>query len=317
MKIKNMEEGPKRVTFGKIPAGTKTVKKRDWTGDNAAWYLQEKVDGSQLSFCVDNVTGLLRFFNRGKEKTAPYQKVFLRTITALRHRLERDCDIDTDLVFHGEAIGARKHNVTVYDRVPRYGFVLFGVQRGHEYLGLKEAKEIAAEYDLEFAQIVYENDDESVNPHDKVAAIMETRIQSALGGEAEGIVLKHHSFTKPDGKTATCKFKFVYPEFKEVHRKKQKKVVTTTEDFLDDLVSWFNRDAWMSKAVFRLRDNGVIDPDCKDEEQRRRNGVRVQREMARDILEECESLLREELWAHFGPLIVKRVVEGAAEKYAE
>lgn len=311
-----MEEGQKPVSFGKIPSGTKAVKKRDWSGDNARWYIQEKVDGSQLSFCLDAFTGELRFFNRGKEKVAPYQKVFLRTITALQARL-KNVDVDPDLVFHGEAVGSRKHNVTVYQRVPRYGFVLFGAQRGTEYLNLDELRKVATRYDLELVHVIYENKDENLNPYEKISKLMETRIESALGGEAEGLVLKHPAFVKPNGAISTSKFKFVYPQFKEVHRKKQKKAVSTPEDFLHDLVSWFNQDAWMSKAVFRLRDNGVIDPDCKDEEQRRRDRVRVQREMARDITEECADLLREELWQFFGPLVVKRVVKGAVEKYAE
>jgi hypothetical protein len=302
------------VKFGKIRSGKEADKNRDWMGDNAHWYIQEKMDGSQLSFCFDATSDCLRFFNRGKEKNAPYQKIFLRTITALTKRLK---NVEVDLVFHGEAIGSLKHNVSIYKRVPRYGFVLFGVQRNGEYLDCGELRKVAIKYDLELAQIIYENDgDETVNPCDKISTLMDTRIESQLGGDAEGLVLKHHRFTNPKGKMVTCKVKYVYSEFKEVHRKKQQtKVVLTPDIFLCDLGSWFNQDAWMSKAVFRLRDNDKIDPQCEDLQQRKRDGVRVEREMIRDITEECEDMLREELWQYFGPLVIKRVVNGASEKY--
>lgn len=319
-----MEEGPTQFNntnlghFGKIPAGTKYVKKRDWKGQNAGWYIQEKIDGSQLTFCVP-VKGKPRFFNRGKEKVAPYPTVFLRTVTALTNHLT-SLYVDSDLIFHGEAVGSPKHNVTVYERVPRFAYVLFGVQRGATYLGLTEARKIARRYGLEFAAVIYENSDDNVHPADKIAEIMnpeQGQLDSFLGGKAEGIVLKHPTYVNRKGKTSVSKFKFVYPQFKEVHRKKQAKHAQTPDEFLSDLVSWFHTEAWMRKAAFRLRDNEQIDLACTDIKQRKRDGKRVQREMARDIREECETLLREELWQFLGPWIIQRVVEGAHLEYAD
>ena len=213
-------------------------------------------------------------------------------------------------MFHGEAIGSRQHNVLTYGRVPRYGFVLFGAERNNKHLTPSELTELANETDLELAPIIYVNKNESVDPREKIEELMQERLQSFLGGDAEGMVLKHSSYTKPNGTVCASKFKFVYPEFQEVHRKKR-----TIDGFLEGLVTWFPLQPRLSKAAFRLRDNGKIDIDSDDPETRRRNGVRVQRELRRDLEEECEQLIRDELWAFFGKRILDAAVKGAEKEY--
>ena len=299
-----MEE--QRVTFGRIPSGHKT--KRDWTGDNANWYIQEKVDGSQFSFYNDGKT--LRFFNRGKKKLPPYAGPFKRTANALSH-----LDFPTGVVFHGEAIGSRQHNVLTYGRMPRYGFVLFGAERDNKHLTPSELTKLAKETDLELAPIIYVNKDESVDPYEKICELMQERLQSFLGGDAEGMVLKHLSYTNSKGEVCASKFKFVYPKFQEVHKNKRTKHVETVDGFLEGLVTWFPLQPRLSKAAFRLRDNGKIDIDSDDPETRRRNGTRVKRELRRDLEKECEQLIKDELWVFFSKRILDAAVEGAVEEY--
>ena len=218
-------------------------------------------------------------------------------------------------MFHGEAIGSRQHNVLTYGRTPRFGFVLFGAERGGEHLTPSELTDVAEEAGLELAPIIYQNTDESVDPKAKIEELMQGRLQSFLGGDAEGLVLKHLSYTKPNGRVCASKFKFVYSEFQEVHRKKRTKHAETVDGFLEGLVAWFPLQPRLSKAAFRLRDNGKIDIESEDAETRRRNGVRVQRELRRDLEDECEQLIRDELWTFLGKRILDAAVKGAVEEY--
>jgi len=306
------------VRFGKIPSGT-GKSSRDWkTGTNYEWYIQEKVDGSQLSFRYDPRVLHLRFFNRGKEKHEPYPSTFLPAISALQYHFEHQLP-DSNLVFHGEAICKVRHNVATYERVPRYCFVLFSVQdlNSGDYIPLLDLESVAKRLNLELAPIWFFNRTPENDPNIEVDTLMSNPPLSFLGGEPEGCVLKHLHYVKRNGQTVASKFKFVSDRFKERHATRSKIEVTSPDQFIESLVQWYPLKPRLRKAIFRLRDREEIQIDTTDKEQRQIDAQKVTREMKRDWLDEEEELLKNHIWRHFKPYILKKITSGGFSSYVD
>ena len=104
---------------------------RSWKGDvsgeenNHRWYIEEKVDGSQLSFVVSEEL-TVTFYNKGSTIN-PTNKVFLKTINMITTLASKKI-FNSTYVYHGEAVCSSRHNVVQYERYPKYYFILFDIQ---------------------------------------------------------------------------------------------------------------------------------------------------------------------------------------------
>ncbi|MDE2100335.1 MAG: hypothetical protein KGL39_23995 [Patescibacteria group bacterium] len=208
-------------------AGSASKKNRDFTGSNALWSLQEKIDGSQISVSTqDNVK--LRFFCGKRERfldqeeaTSLFSKLmmFMGTMAKL---------LKVGYTYHGEAIQDLRHSTCTYNRLPRGFMVLYDVQDADgRWLTAKEMQAEAARLGLECAAVLHDNTDEKTDPFEVVTTLLqqieEGKLESMLGGRPEGIVLKHPAYCKKsDAAPTAMKFKFVTKVFKE--KQSQKKV---------------------------------------------------------------------------------------------
>lgn len=293
------------------PKVTSDGKLRLWSERNKDWWIEEKLDGSQLSVYVRD-DRKLGFQNRGRElnQEAPGW-VFEAAMGALSSLRDK---FNPAYVYHGECIVRPKHNVVRYGRVPRFYFVLFDVQdRDTRQAMDRNAMEMEAHrIGIECTPVLYRNTDPAVQPGAMADALIEAMIPgcSLLGGDdkPEGVVIKHHQYVKRD-KPAQTKIKVVREEFKEEHRRPttaKTKHVFDPEASLDRIMSFFPVDARWNKATQRLRDAGTITGDPENEE-RERGAIRE--EARRDFKDECKETLKALLWAEFGQHLTQRITK--------
>jgi len=89
--------------------------------ENYKFYIQEKVDGSQLSFLIKDND--IEFFNKENkvDKTKNDFNASTNILTNFKDKL------NTNYIYHGESICRIKHNVNVYKRTPSNFFILYDI----------------------------------------------------------------------------------------------------------------------------------------------------------------------------------------------
>jgi len=203
---------------------------RNWTERfNWRWWIEEKVDGSSLSFYVNE--GKMYFECKGKPKFSG-DGFFGPAIDQLETLVDL---VHPGFVYHGEAFRRPNHGIVVYERVPKYNFILFNITRRdvsdpaqawvHRLVMDSEAHHIG----LEVVPAYMINTEPTNNPHEMVAHYIkemdEGRLKSVLGGECEGVVLKCNNYIDSRDNAYSLKLKKVRSVYK---LNKGKKVVNRT-----------------------------------------------------------------------------------------
>lgn len=277
---------------------------RSWTeDDNYKYYIEEKIDGSQISIHVEYQ---LLFYN--KNKLIHNNSAFEKTINMLRFQQNI---LNPNYIYHGEAVSKIKHNVCVYERTPKNYFILYDIfdKTTNSYLSPELKKLEADRVNMEIVPILYYNNDINQNPYEICTNLIEQieshTLKSCLGGQIEGIVLKHHAFIHKGIKVAT-KLKLVTSIFKERHLTKQPKAELSADEFLLQLGNSFCTEARFNKAFQHLVENNAIDPDhIKVSDQNK-----IIMELNQDFDKEYKEELKELLYTEFSPLLKKLGREG-------
>lgn len=284
--------------------------KRDWSeGDNYKWYVEEKIDGSQLSIIIDD-NDKLTFYNK-KSIAGSNNQAFEKSTTMLRFKYENKGILNPNYIYHGESVCRIKHNVCVYERTPKSYFILYDIYDNISatYLSLEIKVEEAKRVGFELVQILYQNDNVNQTPNqicnELISKIENEELKSCLGGTIEGVVLKHHSYVK-NGKTSATKLKLVTDKFKERHFVKQPKAELSLDDFLQTLGKSFATEARFHKAIQHLSENGQININLiKNSDQGKIIG-----ELDSDFDKEYRDELKELLYLEFSPLLKKLARDG-------
>jgi len=283
---------------------------RSWLDDeNYKYYIEEKIDGSQLSIVVDN-EGKLSFYN--KNKRAGMNNAFEKAITMLSFKYDNKNILNPDYTYHGESVCRIKHNVCVYERTPKNYFILYDIFNNisNEYVSSEIKKSEAERVGFEIVQTLYQNIDPNQNPYDMceklISQIESGEIKSCLGGAIEGIVLKHHAFIKK-GKSVSSKLKLVTTNFKERHLVKQPKAELSANEFLTSLGNSFCTEARFHKAYQHLVENNTINPESI----KKSDKDKIIMELNSDFDKEYKDELYELLYTEFSPLLKKLAREGA------
>ena len=267
--------------------------------------VQEKVDGSQISFSVDS-EGTLQVKSRGSPVNviAP-DKMFAKAVEHLNSIKDR---LTPGIVYRGEYLWRPKHNVLCYDRVPKGTIALFDVDLGTHYVS---AATVAAEADrlgLEAVPVLFEgvlSGPEALRP-------MLDRVSFLGGAKIEGVVVKNYALAT-DGE-ATFAAKFVSEEFKETHAGKslgaERSSREADEPIEKQIVRAYKSAARWQKAVQHLREDGRLTDTPKD------IGMLV-KEVQADIEAECGAEIREALYQHFASPIKAGVIDGLALWYKD
>lgn len=293
-----------------------TDSKRTWHSnkenekDNYKFYIEEKIDGSQLSILVKD-DGSVHFYNKNKciDLESP---VFRKACMMLYYKFNEKSILDVRYIYHGEAVCELRHNVAIYNRTPKYYFILYDIfdTSTRTYLSPEAKQAECLRIGLECVPILYYNSDPMCDPVIKCVELIEDiekgKIESVLGGIPEGVVLKHHAFCKNDRIVAT-KQKMVSEKFKERHAMRQAKVKLSADEFIQQLGTSFATTARFHKAFQHLTERNEIN---KNEMTAKDINLLIG-ELDADFDKEYEEELMFLLWTEFSPIIKKYAREGA------
>jgi hypothetical protein len=265
--------------------------------------VEEKADGSQLSFQLDNETGELLCRSKGKQLVldAP-EKMFTRAVETVKEIAPL---LHPGWIYRCEYLEKPKHNVLAYDRTPNKYLIGFDICTGLEtYLPYAEKKAELERIGLECVPLLYEGKVDSI---EQFASFLD--ITSILGGtKIEGVVVKNYKLFTQEKKVAIGKY--VSEKFKEVAGGEWRKANPTDADITSLLIAAYRTPARWQKAIQHLKERGELEWSPRD------IGSLI-REIQADTKKECEEEIKDALFKHFWPKIQRGITAGAPEWFKE
>lgn len=267
--------------------------------------VEEKIDGSQLSFGKFNSPD--GFYLAARSRGAVINTIAPDNM--FKKGIETALDLFDSLnegwVYRGEYLAKPKHNTLCYNRVPAKNFILFDVNTGLEqYLSYDEKQAEARRLGLEVVPIIYQGRVESI---DHFRSFLDSI--SILGGQKiEGVVVKNYSRFSRDSKAMMGKF--VSESFKEVHQGDWKDRNPSSKDFIALIANKYTSSARWEKSVQHLRESGQLEDSPRD------IGHLIHA-VPKDILEECQEEIKDELFKFAWKQVSRCVTRGLPEWYKE
>ena len=260
--------------------------------------VEEKVDGSQFSFCrTEDGEVLVRSKGCVMHVDAP-EKMFTKAVESVKERVSL---LHPGWTYRAEYLAKPKHNTLAYDRVPRGHLILFDVNRGHEdYLGWEDREVEAERIGLESVPVLFTG----ALDLDQLRSLLTT--VSCLGGQPiEGVVVKPvgYDLFGPDKKCLMGKF--VSEAFKEIHNHAWREQNPKSGDILDQLARTFTTEARWAKAVQHLQERGELESSPRD------IGKLIPA-ISEDIKAECRDEIIDHIWQWAWPHLKRSVTHGAA-----
>lgn len=247
--------------------------------------IQEKLDGSQMSWALDEEGNLLA---RSKGKmlslTTP-EHCFGGALVHLQKNIDK---LRKGIVYRGECIRSQRHNHLTYGRAPKGNLVLFDAYDVHGDFWYSHASltQLANDLGIDVTQSFGRLKANEVFTTEKFRNIYENN-ESILGGKIEGVVIKNYQEKDNDGKTLMAKW--VADEFREVEGKPKRSAQereAAPEGFIE-LAERYRTEARWRKGIQHLSEAGLLTNTPKD------IGLLV-KEIQRDIHdEEGQTILTE------------------------
>lgn len=267
--------------------------------------VEEKVDGSQFSFGVDE-EGELHVRSKGAVMVvgAP-EKMFQRAVDTVK---ELKPLLHPGWTYRAEYLQKPKHNSLAYDRIPEKHLILFDVNTDTEtYLSWPEKQEEARRLGLECVALL---DSGAEITADILRNIIDNTV-SVLGGQKiEGVVIKPQAYNLYGTDKKVLMGKFVSERFKEIHANEWKKTNPSRGDIVDGIIGALKTEARWHKAVQHLREAGKIEDSPRD------IGNLI-KEVQADLQKECADEIKDRLYKFALPIILRRCTGGLAEWYKE
>lgn len=261
--------------------------------------VEEKIDGSQISFARYGGTLLMRSRNQEMNPDAP-EKLFARAAEVIRELASR---LHDGWVYRAEYLAQPRHHTLSYQRVPAQHVIVFDINDGDESYLTHDAKaEESARLGLEVVPCLHSG---MVTDTCLFRDLLSRT--SVLGGQTiEGVVVKNYCRFGPDKKALMGKY--VSEAFKETHRTSWKRTNPTSGDIIERLADTYRTPARWRKAVQHLRERGELQGAPQD------IGPLI-REATQDINAECGDEIRDALWRWAWPKLARRVTAGLPEWY--
>lgn len=261
--------------------------------------IQEKVDGSQISFCMTN--GALSVRSRGQDVTNDTTGMFSKAIKELETRKHLMVNA---AIYRGEYLQKPKHNKKTYGRIPHGNIILFDIEYPDGTFAnpttlLLEAQQLT----LECVPTFYEGN--AIALQDTLSSYLTH--ESILGGtRIEGIVIKNYYKTDRAGKTLMGKL--VSDEFKESMTKKDSINRLDETEIVSTIISMYNKEARWSKAVQHINETGNLRYSNEDI-------GNIIKEISIDFENECQDEIKEWLYKRFRKPLIRGIVDGFAAWY--
>lgn len=266
--------------------------------------VEEKVDGSQFSFCLTDEGDLLVRSKGAVMLADAPERMFTAAVQSVRARLTT---IRPGWTYRCEYLAKPKHNALAYDRIPKDHLILFDVNMGEEsYLSAQDRAAEAARIDLEVVPVLYTGIIESAE------AVREFLTRSSiLGGQTvEGVVLKPVGYDQYGLDKKCLMAKFVSEAFKETHAHAWREANPQSGDILERLANIYTSEARWAKAVQHLRERGELEDSPRDI-------GKLIHEIPEDVQKECEEEIKAVLFAWAWPHLRRSVGRGSPEWYKE
>lgn len=266
--------------------------------------IQEKVDGSQISFGIDEATELLHIRSKGAEvHTMAPDGMFKQGVEAVLAVADK---LTPGWTYRGEYLRVPKHNALAYERIPQNHIIIFDVERSlQDFLPYPEMQVEANRLDFETVPLLF--DGEWNSDIGAFKGLLETN--SILGGvKIEGVVIKNYALFGPDKKVLMAKY--VSEAFKEAHAESWGVGAKKHSNIVDSIIAGLRTPSRWYKAVQHLREAGLLEDSPKD------IGL-LFREVPADLEKECSEMVKDALYDHFWPQIRRGATAGVAEWYKE
>jgi len=263
--------------------------------------VQEKIDGSQISFGL--IDGEISIRSHGAQiypEDPP--KMFKKAVEEIR---KRSNVLREGYIYRGEYLSKPKHNTLAYERTPKDYIILFDIDRDGlcNYLSQEELKREATRIGFEVVPLFYQGK----ATLDILKGFLSQ--ESVLGKQPiEGVVAKNYGMFTTNKKVAMAKV--VSKDFQEKHQKSWRKENPTRSDIIVKLVETYRTEARWAKALQHLKEEDRILGEPRD------IGSLIA-EVKRDVLEECEDEIKEELFKFFWDPIRRQITHGLPEWYKE
>ena len=247
--------------------------------------IQEKVDGSQISFGF--IGGVLHVRSKGQEldlsKPDGMFHLAVQQITA------RAAHLRDNYIYRGEYLRSAKHNALQYSRVPEGNIAIFDVQyRGGDHVWRYVQPSLLYSFAEEagfYAVPVFHSgaDSPSVDYFKELL-----RRESFLGGALiEGVVVKNYDVLDVHGQPLFGKY--VSEAFKETHAGAWRQDNPSKGDILERIAEDYSTPARFAKASIHLLEQGRLEYDPRDI-------PKLRTEVWDDVLAECKDEMKEQLW---------------------
>ena len=264
--------------------------------------IQEKVDGSQISFGNKRTGMSIR--SKNQDISQHETNMFTLAVQSINTADSRCMPLPLDFVFRGEYLSKPKHNVLDYDRVPKQNVIIYDIEHGdgsNDYLSVDEVKANARSWGFEVVPTLWTGPYEDVN-QGLIDELLKTK--SILGGQLiEGIVIKCYTRMDSNDKALMCKY--VRPEFKEMHTGKKQAKPGIVEQIGGQLACV----ARFEKAVQHARDENLLLDDCTD--------IGLLMRLLNEDFEEHVDEIKNMLYANMKKSILRVANRGFASWYKE
>jgi len=265
--------------------------------------VEEKVDGSQFSFMLDE-QGMLycRSHHNDIDLEAP-DKMFKNAVKIIQ---ELSPELHPCWIYRGEYLSKPKHNILAYDRVPEKNIVIFDIETAPQCFLPPMSKQHEAErIGLESVPILAAT---SFGSWEQFKELLDTT--SFLGGQkVEGIVIKNYEkISRLTGHVLMGKY--VSEKFKEIHKKDRKDRNPAGRDIKPKIIEAFRTEARWNKAILHLAERGELENDPRDI-----GGLL--KEINQDVLAECKDEIQEMLFKWAWKDISRGITRGFPEFYKE
>lgn len=264
--------------------------------------VQEKIDGSQFSFSLQN--GALECRSKSAVINLSAPGMFKAAVDTAALIASRDLMLDGS-VYQCEFLAKPKHNVLNYGRIPKSNLMIFDILTSDGvYLQPSDVQLIAATFGIEAVPELYYGDACGF-PKEIQDALLQK--ESVLGGvKIEGFVIKNYSKPHVESKSGFLTAKVVAPEFKEKHASSPLKAKANSP--VESIINHYRTEARWLKAIQHLREAGQLVNGPED------IGP-LMKELAEDFLIEEKSEVAEQLFEVFGKQLVKGISNGFPQYY--
>lgn len=269
-----------------------------------AVHVQEKIDGSQISFGT---------VETGQDQEGTHYALSIRSrrqeinqidpgMFALAVETIKELNLTHGYTYRGEYLSKPKHNTLVYDFVPPKNIIIFDIDKGdQDYMLPRELHNECERINL--THVPYMGEFTEAPTMEKIDRMLE--IKSCLGNvTVEGLVFKNYDRYGIDKKVLMAKY--VSPEFREKHNKSWGTRNPGQKAFIGMLIEKLATEARWAKARQHLKEQG-------EDMDKPQDIPLLMKEISSDIYEEEGEQIKEELFKHYWKEISRGVTRGMPE----